>query len=111
TCPWVRNGDRSFSFEPVVLDKSVVDQMRNGYIHHCHSVDRYMCSGYLAFAEQNLDGGANSLQMVQIADRLGIFNWELLPDELNVFESFDEMLDDHAARLSGRSPLETGGAK
>lgn len=99
SCPWVKDGDRSVCFEPEALLRTVIDAMNHGNIHPCHSGKEYMCSGYLAFADMNLRGGVYGLQMVRIADRLGLFDKSMVNKSLNVFSSIKAMLSDHKKRL------------
>jgi hypothetical protein len=98
SCPWVVDGDRAVHFDPETLEKTVVDSLRHGNIHSCHSATEFMCSGYLAFAEANLPGRAYSLQMVRIASRLGMFDHSIINKDLNVFASVKKMLADHKKR-------------
>jgi Family of unknown function (DUF6283) len=100
SCPWIVDGDRTCHFDPSVLKKTVVDAMNSGSIHPCHSGGEFMCSGYLAFAEKNLPAGVDSLQMVRISSRLGMFDYNLVNEELNVFSSVKAMLSDHKKRMS-----------
>lgn len=99
SCPWISDGDRTVHFDPDILRRSVVDAMERGSIHPCHSGGEYMCSGYLAFAEKNLRGGADALQMVRISARLGMFDYGLVNTNLNVFKSIKAMLADHKKRM------------
>jgi hypothetical protein len=99
SCPWIVDGDRAVYFEPDALEKTVVDAMNRGNIHSCHSASEYMCSGFLAFAENNLHGGVDALQMVRISSRLGMFDYGLVNSELNVFPSIKSMLSDHKKRM------------
>jgi hypothetical protein len=101
SCPWIKDGDRNVCFDPDVLSDTVVESMRHGNIHPCHSAKEYMCSGYLAFAEANLRAGVHELQMVRIADRLGLFDEALVNKDLNVFASVKELLADHKRRFKG----------
>lgn len=103
SCPWVKNNDRTVCFDPKDLERTVVDAMQRGNIHPCHSENDYMCSGYLAFAEKNLKGGANSLQMTRIAARLHMFNFKLINIDLDVFSSIKSMLSDHKKRRKNKN--------
>jgi hypothetical protein len=108
TCPWVKDGDRSKYFPPASLKKSVVDAMERGNIHPCHDNKDFMCSGYLSFAEQRLRGGVGALQMVRICGRLGMFDYDMVNTDLNVFGSIKEMLADHKARARRFPKVEEG---
>ena len=101
SCPWIKDGDRSVCFDPDVLSNTVVAAMQHGDTHDCHSAKEYLCSGYLAFAQANLRAGVYGLQMVRIADRLGLFDESLVNKELNVFPSVKAMLADHKRRFKG----------
>jgi hypothetical protein len=98
SCPWVVDGDRAVHFDPETLEKTIVDSLKRGNIHPCHSATEFMCSGYLAFAEASLPAGADSLQMVRIASRLRIFDYSMINKDLNVFASVKKMLADHKQR-------------
>lgn len=98
TCPWIKDGDRTCSFDPETLKQSVVEYMEKGQIHPCHSASEFMCSGSLAFAEKHLPYGVDTLNMVRIASRLGIFDHSLVNKSLNVFSSVRAMLADHRKR-------------
>ena len=99
SCPWMaEGGDRSLCFDPDTLEKTVVEKMRNGGIHPCHANNEDMCAGYLSFAEHTLPAGAATLQMVRIGNRLGLIDYDLIDDTLPVYESVDEMLEDHERR-------------
>lgn len=100
SCPWVIDGDRSLHFDPNVLEKTVVRAMQNGELHSCHSSSEHICSGYLAFAENNLQAGVDTLQMVRISARLGMFDYDLVNKDLNVFSSVKAMLKDHSQRMN-----------
>lgn len=105
SCPFMaEGGDRTSCFKPEALEQTVVHYLRNGGIHPCHKNQEYMCAGYLSFAEQALPQGAVELQMVRISERLGMFDWGLVDDGLPVFESVEEMLENHAARSFLSSP-------
>jgi Family of unknown function (DUF6283) len=98
TCPWVKDGDRTQYFPPAFLKRSVVHAMERGNIHPCHGNNEFMCSGYLSFAEQRLSSGVDTLQMVRIGGRLGVFDYDMVNTDLNVFGSVKEMLADHEER-------------
>lgn len=100
SCPWIVDGDRGLHFDPKVLEATVVKALQNGQIHSCHSSRNHMCSGYLAFAENNLRAGVDTLQMVRISARLGMFDYDLVNKDLNVFDSVKAMLKDHRQRMN-----------
>lgn len=97
SCPFVADGDRSLCFDPNELRRTVVNHLDMGLVHPCHSDKNTLCAGYLSFAEQRLKGGAEALQMVQIAHRLGLLDFNKIPI-LNVFPSIAAMLRDHTRR-------------
>lgn len=99
SCPWIADGDRELHFDPEVLKNTIVQEMVRGGIHPCHSSSEYMCSGYLAFAEKNLQFGVDTLQMVRISARLGVFDYDLVNKDLSVFKSVKAMLADHRRRM------------
>ncbi len=99
SCPFMaEGGDRKACFKPEALERTVIDYLEKGGIHPCHGDQEFMCAGYLSFAEQTLRAGAESLHMVRISERLGMFDWDLVDDELPVYQDIEEMLDSHCQR-------------
>jgi hypothetical protein len=104
SCPLIRSGDPSYCFDPNVLEKTVVEYLNKGCLHPCHSQQQKMCTGYLSFVKQHVEGGIYSFPMARLAIALKFLKPILIPN-LDTFESVEEMLKSHSRRNWRSSPV------
>jgi hypothetical protein len=103
TCPWLKTSDRDTCFPPEALERSTVDYLKNGHIHHCHSAPDKFCNGFLSYAKYCEPDGLASMKMARLAIAMELLDPELIP-KLETFESIDQMLADHQARMKFTLP-------
>jgi Family of unknown function (DUF6283) len=103
TCPWLKTSDRDSCFPPEALERSTVDYLKNGHIHYCHSAPEKFCNGFLSYAVHQLEGGLESMKMARLAIAMKLLDPKLIP-KLETFESIEEMLSDHQARMKFTLP-------
>lgn len=96
-CPFWKQSNPDYGFSPEALQGTVVDHLEKGLIHPCHSNKKYMCTGYLSFAEQTFDDGILSLNSGRVAARLGLLDPEKIP-KIEVYSCIAEMLEEHGMR-------------
>ena len=104
SCPFIQSGDLSYCFDPNVLKTTVVEYLNEGCLHPCHSQQQKMCTGYLSFVKQYVEGGIYSFPMARLASALKLLKPTLIPD-LNIFKSVEEMLDSHRERNRHSYPV------
>jgi hypothetical protein len=97
SCPWTKSNPEYY-FDPEVLERTIVGAHQDEKIHSCHSNHVDFCTGYLSFAEQNLEDGLETFFIGKLALQLGIICRSSIPN-LSVFNSVEEMIKSHRARL------------
>lgn len=82
------------------LQRTVIYNLENGYIHPCHTVQEHMCTGYLSFVHHKLatEGGLQSLMLGRIGLDFGLIKPENIP-ELNIFDTVEDMLESHESKF------------
>jgi hypothetical protein len=92
SCPMIPGSTTCFSRS--ALEGSLVKNVAGGYVHPCHSDDRFACAGCLSFIKQHEPGGLDSKFVVAFAIGTGLYDRDSIED-LPVYASIEAMLVDH----------------
>jgi hypothetical protein len=94
TCPFLK--EIEMPLDRKTLERTIVSNLNNGYIHPCHTTQENMCTGYLAFIhhKQQSEGGLQSNMVCRYAVSIGLVREEDIP-EIDVFNAMEEMLESH----------------
>ncbi len=103
SCPWLIDRRNTY-FKPDLLRRTVVADHLAERLHHCHSHKETFCTGHLAYLQATPEGIEGSM-LGRMAIRLNILDPAAIPP-LEVFNSLDEMLQDHEDMFQESNPIQ-----